>query len=68
MKRHTTSSITSLKQLEVLLLEGLTSGEPEEVTDEYLRAREQEVAEIIARKRKSPQGTKMMVCNYTIKL
>ncbi len=45
LKRHTR------EQLEALLLEGLNSGEPQEVTDEYLSALDREVAEIIAAKR-----------------
>ena len=39
------------EQLEAQLLEGLNSGEPEEVTDEYSAALDREVAEIIAGKR-----------------
>ncbi len=39
------------EELEALLLEGLNSGEPHEVTPEYLAARRREVEEIIARKR-----------------
>ena len=38
------------KQLEAMLLEGLNSGEPEEVTPEYLAKLRREVGEIIARK------------------
>ena len=39
------------EELEALLLEGLNSGEPEEVTPEYQAKRRREVEEIIARKR-----------------
>ncbi len=39
------------EQLEAQLLEGLNSGEPEEVTDAYSAALDREVAEIIAGKR-----------------
>ena len=45
LKRH------AREQLEAQLLAGLNSGEPEEVTDEYLSAFDREVAEIIAGKR-----------------
>ena len=39
------------EQLEAQLLEGLNSGEPEEVTDAYSAALDREVVEIIAGKR-----------------
>ena len=39
------------EELAALLLEGLNSGEPEEVTPAYLAERRREVEEIIARKR-----------------
>ena len=44
LKRH------AREKIEAQLLAGLNSGEPEEVTDEYLGALDREVAEIIARK------------------
>ena len=45
LKRH------ARQRLEAQLLEGLSSGEPEEVTDAYLSALDREVAEIIAGRR-----------------
>ncbi len=39
------------EELEALLLEGLNSGEPEEVTEEYLAALDRDIAEMFARKR-----------------
>ncbi len=41
------------EQLEAMLLEGLNSGDPEEVTPEYLAELRREVGEIITRKGKS---------------
>ena len=38
------------KQLETKLFEGLNSGEPEDVTPEYLEKLSQEVGEIMSRK------------------